>query len=268
MLTGYIQNGVVLDNNWKPKAFSHKEGLPQYKRFFDGTGNFLLAKDESLLFTAGGIKVDIFDDWASSSSRNVGKFVFKGYRGAGYVFVTNKRIFHYRKMDSLKAGLDHAGTAGIPGAITDSILAKRGEQLGIFEYCEISLDILVELLLVDVASGKIGYYFLSNWDRYKVIFDGNVQARIQMFQVIEKAFRERELRRYNNGPAVSISYSKRGEVHMKHFWKRDDLIKKALRYEKKGKIEKAIVQYKKILEIFPDDEDTKNKIKQLSSQIN
>ena len=50
---------------------------------------------------------------------------------------------------------------------------------------------------------------------------------------------------------------------IKKHWKRDDLIKKAKKYEKKAKFEKAIVQYKKMLEIFPDDGETKNKIEEL-----
>jgi tetratricopeptide (TPR) repeat protein len=265
VLIGYMQNGIVLGNDWKPKAFNYKEGLPQFRRLFNEKGNLILGTDETLLYSTGGVKVDVFDDWAPSSVRNTGKYIFKGYRGAGSIYITNKRIFHFREMDPLQAGLDHSGTGGLPGAILDPMLARRGRELGIVEFCEISLDILVDIIIEELQSGKIAYYFISDWKRYRVLLYGSPEIRIYIFQIIEKTLKDKEFRRYKDGPADSISYAKIGEVHMKFFWMREDIIKKAEKYEKKGKIEKAIIQYNKILEIFPEDESTKAKITQLSS---
>jgi len=82
--------------------------------------------------------------------------------------------------------------------------------------------------------------------------------------LLKTVLRSREIKKSNKKESEFYYVDPPFFDDIKKHWKRDDLLKKASRYEHWGKYKKALAQYQKILELFPDDESTRKKVDQLS----
>ncbi len=258
-LVGYIENGKALDKMWKPFFREIREGVVTEIKIFDEDNNLMLEEDEQIIMQVDNDKVDIIDDWKARG--RCYEFVFKGYLGKGITIITNKRMVHYRTPDPVMAGMDHFGPGGLPAAISDPIKAKSAKQRGMYEFCEISFDEIVRIVLY-LHSQTVEYYIMSNWIRYKI---SNDNMSWDIFKIVEDKLKNKELERESVHKVITnVNYIDSDRLVIKKHWKRDDLIKKANKYRNRKKYDKAIIQYQKILEIFPADGDTKKKLEELS----
>ncbi len=264
ILIGYILDGKALDTKWQQLYKVDENGVAIEVIYFDMQKNLVLDSDEKVLFQSNGEKVDVENDWGHRGGTYT--YAFKGYLGAGTTIVTNRRIIHYRIPDPLMTGMDYSDPLGGIISGTGPVLkSKEAKKRGMLEFCELSYNNIVGITSFN-SDSAIQYYSLTNWERhnYRIFSSGANLIEKQIYEAVVECLKTREIRRVEGKKHLSIIYGELGSIHIKLFWKRDDLIKKANKYRNRKKYDKAIVQYQKILEIFPNDENTKRKIETLS----
>ncbi len=261
MLIGYILEGKALDDQWNPIINRvSDDGSIIGIRFFNEFGRFILDEDEKILVEIQDDKVTIEDDWKGNLWRGSPHYIFKGYLAKGKTIVTNTRLFHFRTPDPFMSWGENANILGMPTAIIQGVKAKKAKDIGLMEFCEMSYNEIVKIRIYPVS---ITYDVLFNWKRYNIYTNEHKNDYI-LFKIIEKNLQSKEIKRTTEKNITTICYLDPKELDLSQHWKRDDQLKKAKKYEKREKYEKAIVQYQKILELFPDDGGTKRKIENLS----
>ncbi len=255
-LIGYIENGKALDKMWKPILREIREGIVTEIKIFDEDNNLILEADEKILLERKDDKFDVKNDWRSRGGTFT--YAFEGNLYAGTTIITNKRILHYRVPDPNWAGAGKPHLMGIP----DVLLAREAKKSGMFEFCQMNLSDIVKVMMYKNRGPE--YYFFSEFKRYSA--HSNKKKNVDDFAFVEPVLHPREVERkiIKDGFRTEIYYVDPNFLDIKNHWKRDDQLKKAKKYEKKQKHEKAISQYQKILELFPNDEGTKRKIETLS----
>ncbi|MCK4757778.1 MAG: hypothetical protein KAS67_04950 [Thermoplasmata archaeon] len=258
MLIGYIENGKAMDKMCEPFFQEIGENVVTEINIFDEENNLILEDDEKILLERKDDKFDVKNDWRPR--QGVFNYSFEGHLYAGTTIITNKRILHYRVPDPNWAGAGKSHVMGIP----DALLAREAKKLGMYEFCQINLSDIVKMLV----NKKYGteYYIFSEFKRY-VAFS-NEKANVEEFSLLEPVLHSREIERNNikDGFTIEIYYVEPSFfTDIKKHWKRDDLLKKGAKFVKKKKYDKALIQYQQILEIFPNDEESKKIISELSN---
>lgn len=262
MRIGYLKNGYLLDQHWSVVR-KGEIGKEEPIRIIDDHSRLIFNNEEKRLLHIDKMKMDIYNGWGARHSTIT--YAFKGYLGAGETVVTNQRILHFRKIDPVMTAMDYSDPFG--GLITGTgpvLKAMEAKKRGMFEFCELPLHEIAAITSFNSGS-SIKYATFLKWKLHDTrIYDeghSNPWER-EIFNVVQDCLKQKEMKRFE-GKHLTITYSEMA-VHVKNYWKRDDLIEKAHKYINKGKFDKAIQQLNKVLEIFPNDEDTKKWIVQLS----
>ena len=174
--------------------------------------------------------------------------------------MTNKRIILHRIADPWGDALPSLTIASIPFAIGKYMEGRwrKGETMR--QFIELPLDEIVKI------DQRYTYaYFLSDYQTGKCWIARDVMNHL--IKTFEPREVSRETKGYGKKKTDIIYYIDPDEFKKEKLYdKRNMSVLKAMKYEAKGKKDKAIKEYQKALAVFPEDKFSQMKIDVLSGK--
>ena len=258
MIYGYIKYGSVYDQRHNKEL--HGIG------YFDSKNEFILEPNENTLHYTPFDTVHIKNDWKSRIVTY--PYPFNGYCGDGTTVITNKRIFHYRMPNPDKTSVNSTSGQYLSDLAKSERNYKAAKELlaaGGLEFCEVRLDEIVQSYYYPDQKVGGGFDLVSERQRFHLTTSENSWKLFELVTEVKKAQEVHRVR--SSKKEARIQYIDPLKLDSKLQAKRDSLLAKAYKYESKGKKDKALVQYNKILELMPSDEETRKKVEELSSPL-